>query len=374
MGGYLTYVAYTFDTVFQPRPDDVYWCTADMGWITGHSYLLYGPLANGVTSVMYEGIPTYPDPSRFWEIVDRYQVSIFYTSPTAIRVLAGAGDGYLAGHSRASIRTLGSVGEPISPEIWRWYQEKVGDGRTPVVDTWWQTETGGILISSLAGISPLKPGYAGFPMPGIEPLIVDGHGAVLEGEAQGSLLLGRSWPGQMTGVFGDPHRFRNTYFQQYENRYFTGDRAQRDAQGFYGIGGRTDDVIKVSGHRLGTAEIEAACGTHPSVMEAGVVGVPHPVTGEALEVFVVLKEGQVSSPALAKELVETIRKEVGALATVQKVYWVPGLPKTRSGKIMRRILRKLAVGEKSDFGDLSTLVDPGLIEVILKTPSLAVSQ
>jgi acetyl-CoA synthetase len=365
MGGYITYVAYTFEIVFQPRTEDVYWCTADVGWITGHSYLIYGPLANGATTVMFEGIPTHPDPSRFWQVIDRYQVSIFYTAPTAIRILACSGDQYVRNHSLQSIRTLGTVGEPINPEAWRWYDQKIGRGQAPIVDTWWQTETGGILISPLAGITPTEPGSASLPLPGIEPQILDENHRPLLGAASGALVLKRSWPGQMTEVYGDPKRFFQTYFTQYPGYYFSGDGATRDAKGLYWITGRMDDVIKVSGHRLGTAEIESACILHSSVAESGAVGVPDSITGEALSVFVVVKEGVQPSDELKKELVQIIRKEVGPLATPKQIYWVPGLPKTRSGKIMRRILKKVAQGDYGSLGDTSTLADPGVVEKIV---------
>jgi acetyl-CoA synthetase len=367
MGGYLTYVAYSYELVFQPKADDVYWCTADVGWITGHSYLIYGPLANGMTTLMFEGIPTHPDPGRFWQIVDRYRVSIFYSAPTAIRILASSGDQFVKPHSLKSIRTLGTVGEPINPEAWKWYDQKVGHGRAPIVDTWWQTETGGIMISPLAGISPTQPGSASFPLPGIEPRLLDDQGRPVEGPGSGALVIARSWPGQMTGVFGDPRRFYETYFTQFPGYYFTGDGATRDENGMYWITGRTDDVIKISGHRLGTAEIESACITHPAVAESGAVGVPDPITGEALSVFVVPK-GQIRpTEALTQEVIQVVRKEVGALATPKTIYWIPGLPKTRSGKIMRRILRKIASGELEQLGDTSTLADPSIVEKIVKS-------
>jgi len=366
MGGYLTYVAYSHEIVFQPQENDVYWCTADVGWITGHSYLLYGPLANGVTTLMFEGIPTHPDPGRFWEVVDQYQVRIFYSAPTAIRILAAAGDQFVKRYSRKSIRTLGTVGEPINPEAWNWYNEVVGDSRAPIVDTWWQTETGGILISPLAGISRTKPGSASLPLPGIEPKLLDDQGKELKGAAAGALAIARSWPGQMSEVYGDPDRFRDTYFKQFKNHYFTGDGAHRDEDGFYWITGRTDDVIKVSGHRLGTAEIESALITHDAVTESGAAGIPHATTGEALVAFVVLNEGFEPSESLAKELTAVVRKEVGPLATPQRIFWVSGLPKTRSGKIMRRLLRKIALGEYEQLGDTSTLADPGILDKIVK--------
>ena len=368
MGGYVTYAAYTHELVFQPQESDVYWCTADVGWITGHSYLLYGPLVNGTTTLMFEGVPNYPDWSRFWEIVDRHRVNIFYTAPTAIRMLAAAGDSFVKKHSRKSIRTLGTVGEPINPEAWKWYSEIVGEKRAPIVDTWWQTETGGILISPLAGISPTEPGSASFPLPGIEPKILDASSAVEQkGEASGALVLARSWPGQMRGVYGDHKRFYDTYFTQYKGHYFTGDGARRDAQGFYWIIGRIDDVIQVAGHRLGTAEIESACITHPSVAESGAVGIPDAVKGEALHLFIVLKEGHPPSASLNQQIIDTVRKEIGPLATPQKLHWAPGLPKTRSGKIMRRILRKIAMGEFQSLGDTSTLADPAVVSKIVES-------
>jgi len=365
MGGYLTYVSYSHEIVFQPKKNDVYWCTADVGWITGHSYLLYGPLANGVTTLMFEGIPTHPDPGRFWEIVDRFHVSIFYSAPTAIRVLASSGDHHVKKYSRKSLRTLGTVGEPINPEAWKWYHQVVGEERSPIVDTWWQTETGGILISPLAGISSTRPGSASFPLPGIEPKILDEKGVPVVGQASGALVMARSWPGQMAGVYGDPERFYKTYFTQYPGHYWTGDGAHRDEDGHYWITGRTDDVIKVSGHRLGTAEIESACIIHKGIVESAAVGIPDSTTGEALHVFVVLKDGIVPSPTLATELVQLVRKEVGALATPKKIHWVPGLPKTRSGKIMRRILRKVVMGEYDNLGDITTLADPTIVDKIV---------
>jgi len=365
MGGYLTYVAYTYDVVFQPQKGDVYWCTADVGWITGHSYLIYGPLTNGITTVMFEGIPTHPDPGRFWDVVDKYQVNIFYSAPTAIRILAAAGDQFVNRSKRKSLRVLGTVGEPISPEAWKWYDHVVGEKRAPIVDTWWQTETGGILISPLAGITKTKPGSATLPLPGIEPRLLNDSGEEVRGAGSGALVLARSWPGQMTGVYGDSERFYKTYFSQFPNFYFTGDGASRDEEGNYTITGRMDDVIKVSGHRLGTAEVEAACLTHSGVAESGAVGVPDAVTGEALHVFVVLKDPKTASEELKKEVVQAVRKDVGPLATPQKIYWVPGLPKTRSGKIMRRILRKIAVGEFEQLGDTSTLAEPGIVAMIV---------
>ncbi len=367
MGGYLTYSAYTHDLVFQPQPDDVYWCTADLGWITGHSYLLYGPLANGITTLMYEGVPHYPTPSRFWEVTDQYKVNIFYTAPTAIRILAGAGNVPVQRTSRASLRTLGTVGEPINPEAWKWYSSIVGEDRCPIVDTWWQTETGGIMISPLAGITPTQPGSATLPLPGIEPILLNEDGTKLSGETHGALVIARSWPGQMTGVYGDENRFRETYLTQYPGYYFTGDGAKRDASGNYWILGRTDDVIKIAGHRLGTAEIESACILDPRVLESGAVGVPDPVTGEALHVFVVFKDPSTPPGNIPNELILLIRKAVGPVATPKKIHLVPGLPKTRSGKIMRRILKKLALGHSDDLGDLSTLADPSIIQKMIVT-------
>ena len=362
MGGYLTYTAYTHETVFQLQENDVYWSTADIGWITGHSYIIYGPLANGATTLMFEGVPTHPDASRFWQIVDRHQVSIFYSAPTAIRILAASGDEFVKKTSRKSLRVLGTVGEPINPEAWNWYSHVVGEDRCPIADTWWQTETGGFLISPIAGISPTQAGSASFPLPGIEPVLLDAKGAPQSGEASGALVIHRSWPGQMRGVYGDTKRFFETYFSQFPGNYFTGDGARRDANGFYWITGRIDDVIQVAGHRLGTAEIESACNTHPSVAESAAVGVPDVVTGEALHVFVVLKEGVSVHDSLHKEVIACVRKEVGPLATPQKIYFAPGLPKTRSGKIMRRILRKLAQRQFAELGDTSTLADPSVVE------------
>ncbi len=365
MGGYLTYASYTHEIVFQPRENDVYWCTADMGWITGHTYLLYGPLANGCTTLMFEGIPTYPDPGRFWQVVEKYQVAIFYSAPTAIRILASAGDHFVTEHSRKSLRTLGTVGEPINPEAWKWYHHTVGEDRLPIVDTWWQTETGGVLISPLAGITHLKPGSATFPLPGIEPRILDEKGNVLLGPGAGALVIQRSWPGQMTGVYGDSKKFFETYFARFEGKYFTGDGAQRDEDGYYWITGRMDDLIKISGHRMGTAEIESACITHPDVVESAAVGIPDPITGEALHLFVVLKDQVLPTEDLMKAMIAVVRKEVGPLATPKKIHWAPGLPKTRSGKIMRRILKKIAMGEFDQLGDLSTLADPGVVEKLV---------
>ncbi len=364
MGGYIVYTSYSHQLVFQPQEKDVYFCTADLGWITGHSYLLYGPLANGVTTVMYEGVPQHPTPSRLWEITDQHSVNIFYTAPTAIRILASLGDAPVVKTSRKSLRTLGTVGEPINPEAWRWYSSVVGEDRCPIVDTWWQTETGGILISPLSGITPTQPGSATLPLPGIEPKIFTEAGKTLEGEGQGALVIARSWPGQMRGVYGDSEKFFDTYLKQYPEHYFTGDGAKRDAANYYWILGRMDDVIKISGHRLGTAEIESACIIHSDVVESAAIGVHDDLTGESLHLFVVLKSNVAKTPEISKGLIQLIRKEVGALATPKKIHFVPGLPKTRSGKIMRRILKKLAVREFNDLGDTSTLAEPGVVELI----------
>lgn len=367
MGGYLTYVAYTHEIVFQPQSDDIFWCTADLGWITGHSYVVYGPLANGTTTLMYEGIPTYPDPSRFWKIIEKYKVSIFYTSPTAIRILASFGSQFVENCNLRSLRTLGSVGEPINPEAWKWYSRAIGENRCPIVDTWWQTETGGILISPLAGITPTLPGSASLPLPGIEPKIVSDQGQEIKDTSQGNLVLCRSWPGQMTEVFGEPKRFYETYFTQFPGLYSAGDAAHQNTEGFYWITGRTDDVIKISGHRLGSAEVESACLVHPAISEAAAVGIPDPLTGEALAIFAVLKEGQKSSETIEKELTSTVRNEIGHVATPKALFWVPGLPKTRSGKVMRRILKKIAIHDTQKLGDISSLADPQIVEQILKS-------
>lgn len=355
MGGYITYASYTHEMVFQPKPSDVYWCTADLGWITGHSYLLYGPLANGITTFMYEGVPTFPDPGRFWKIIDEHQVNILYTAPTAIRILASFGDSWVKQHSRQSLRTLGTVGEPINPEAWQWYSEVVGDSRCPIVDTWWQTETGGILISPLAGITPLKPGCATYPLPGIRPQII-----------QDSLVIEKSWPGQMIGVYGDPERFQQTYLSRFPGVYATGDSAHKDHDGMYWIKGREDDVIKVSGHRLGTAEIESACIILDEVIESAAVGLPDEQTGESLHVFAVLKPSVLKDEALTKKVISVIRQEVGPVATPKKIHWISGLPKTRSGKIMRRVLRKIATGQHEEIGDTSSLSEPGIISQLIR--------
>jgi acetyl-CoA synthetase len=360
-GGYLVHASFTHECVFDLKPDDVFWCTADVGWVTGHSYVVYGPLANGATSVMFEGVPSYPDASRFWRVVDRHRVTLFYTAPTAIRALMREGEAPVRAAARASLRLLGTVGEPINPEAWLWYHRVVGDGRCPVVDTWWQTETGGILIAPLPGAIPAKPGSATKPFFGVVPAIVDGEGRVLEGACEGNLVLLESWPGQMRTVYGDHARFVDTYFRTFPGMYFTGDGARRDADGYYWITGRVDDVINVSGHRLGTAEIESALVAHPTVAEAAVVGYPHDLKGQAVYAYVTLKHGVAADDALRDTLKRWVRKEIGALAVPELLQWAPALPKTRSGKIMRRILRKIAANEHDALGDVSTLADPSVV-------------
>jgi acetyl-CoA synthetase len=360
-GGYMVWASYTHQLVFDYRPGEVYWCTADVGWVTGHTYIVYGPLANGATTLMFEGVPSYPDASRFWEVVDKHQVNIFYTAPTAIRSLMRDGDGPVAKTSRASLRVLGSVGEPINPEAWLWYYRTVGGGRCPIVDTWWQTETGGILISPLIGAVAQKPGSATLPLPGVMPVLVDAEGHPLEGVAEGLLCIQKPWPGIMRTVFGDHERFVQTYFTTFKGYYFTGDGARRDADGYYWITGRVDDVINVSGHRMGTAEVESALVSHPKVAEAAVVGFPHDIKGQGIYAYVTLKTGVEPTDALKKELVAWVRKEIGPIAAPDAIQWAPGLPKTRSGKIMRRILRKIAANETDGLGDTSTLADPGVV-------------
>jgi acetyl-CoA synthetase len=364
--GYLLYAAATHHYVFDYHEGDVYWCTADVGWVTGHSYLLYGPLANGATTVMFEGVPNYPSSSRFWEVIDKHKVSIFYTAPTAIRALMREGDEPVKKTSRTSLRLLGSVGEPINPEAWLWYHRVIGDGRCPIVDTWWQTETGGILISPLPGATDLKPGSATKPLFGVAPEIVDADGEVLEGAATGNLCIAQSWPGQMRTVYGDHQRFIDTYFRTYPGKYFTGDGCRRDADGYYWITGRVDDVINVSGHRLGTAEIESALVGHANVAEAAVVGYPHDIKGQGIYAYVTLIAGVEPSELLRGELREWVRKEIGPIATPDVIHWSPGLPKTRSGKIMRRILRKIAAHEDDQLGDISTLADPSVVQQLVK--------
>jgi acetyl-CoA synthetase len=369
-GGYLVYAAYTHELVFDHREGEVYWCTADVGWITGHSYVVYGPLANGATTLMFEGVPTYPDASRFWPVIDRHQVNIFYTAPTAIRALMKLGEDPVQAASRASLRVLGSVGEPINPEAWRWYHRVVGDGRCPIVDTWWQTETGGILITPLIGATDLKPGSATLPFFGAQPALLDAAGQRLEGPAEGNLVLTASWPGQARTVYRDHARFVATYFSAYPGCYFTGDGARRDADGYYWITGRVDDVINVSGHRLGTAEVESALVANRAVAVAAVVCYPHELKGQGIYCYVTLKEGLDASDALRAELVEEVRRHIGALARPDVIQFAPGLPKTRSGKIMRRILRKIAAHETEGLGDVSTLADPGVVEELVKGRAL----
>ena len=361
-GGYLLWVALTHELVFDYRPGEVYWCTADVGWVTGHSYAVYGPLANGGITLMFEGVPNWPDHGRFWEVIDRHAVNIFYTAPTALRALMREGDAWVTKSSRKSLRLLGSVGEPINPEAWEWYHRVVGNGALPIVDTWWQTETGGILISPLPGATDLKPGSATKPLPGVLPEIVDAEGTVLAGATEGNLVLAGSWPGQMRTVWNDHDRFFQTYFTTYKGKYFTGDGARRDADGYYWITGRVDDVINVSGHRMGTAEVESALVAHAKVAEAAVVGMPHDVKGQGIYAYVTLNAGETGDEALRKELVQWVRREIGPIASPDAIQFAPGLPKTRSGKIMRRILRKIAEGEVGALGDTSTLADPAVVD------------
>ena len=366
-GGYLTYVSYTHELVFDYKPSDVWWCTADVGWVTGHSYTVYGPLSNCATTLMFEGIPTYPDAGRFWEVVDKHQVTLFYTAPTAIRSLMLAGSEPVVKHSRKSLRLLGTVGEPINVDAWEWYYRVVGSGRCPVVDTWWQTETGGILISPLPGATPLKPSKVTLPLPGVRPAIVDDAGRELnEPNVEGKLVITAPWPGMMRTVWGDHERFRQTYFSQFKGRYFTGDGALRDEDGYYRITGRVDDVINVSGHRLGTAEVESALGEHQAVVESAVVGFPHPIKGQGIYAFVTLAQGREGDDALRHELIDTVRRVIGPIALPDRIQFAPALPKTRSGKIMRRILRKIAAHELEDLGDTSTLADPAVVEALVQ--------
>jgi acetyl-CoA synthetase len=362
----MVYASITHHYVFDYHDGDVYWCTADVGWVTGHSYIIYGPLSNGATTLMFEGVPNYPTVSRFWEVIDKHKVNIFYTAPTAIRALMRDGEAPVKRTSRASLRLLGSVGEPINPEAWLWYHRVVGDGRCPIVDTWWQTETGGILITPLPGATPLKPGSATRPFFGIVPQVVDAEGRVLEGETTGNLVLADSWPGQMRTVYGDHQRFVDTYFRTYPGKYFTGDGCRRDGDGYYWITGRVDDVINVSGHRLGTAEVESALVAHTQVAEAAVVGYPHDIKGQGIYAYVTLKAGVAATGELRKELVLWVGKEIGAIAKPDVIQWAPGLPKTRSGKIMRRILRKIAEGDTSNLGDTTTLADPAVVSDLVK--------
>jgi acetyl-CoA synthetase len=365
-GGYLTYAAYTHEIVFDYKPEDIYWCAADIGWVTGHSYIVYGPLANGATSVLYEGLPTYPDASRIWQIIDQLKVNTLYTAPTLIRSLMREGDDFVKKTKRTSLRILGSVGEPINPEAWAWYYQVAADGRCPIVDTWWQTETGGILISPLPGATDLKPGSATKPLFGIEPLLVDDKGQILDGAQTGHLCLKRSWPGQMRTVYGDHSRFEETYFSQFTGLYYAGDECHRDEGGDYWIIGRADDVINVSGHRLGTAEVESALLNHPSVAESAVVGYPHSIKGQGIYAFVTLKNGVKESDLLKAELIDVVKKSIGALAKPDKVQWATALPKTRSGKIMRRILKKIAANDYKDLGDTTTLADPFVVENLIQ--------
>jgi acetyl-CoA synthetase len=364
--GYLVYVSMTHQYVFDYHDGDIYWCTADVGWVTGHSYIVYGPLSNGATTLMFEGVPNYPSMSRFWDVIDKHKVNIFYTAPTAIRALMQAGDEPVTKTSRASLRLLGSVGEPINPEAWEWYHRVVGDGRCPIVDTWWQTETGGILITPLPGATRLKPGSATRPFFGIVPQIVDADGKVLDGAATGNLCIADSWPGQMRTVYGDHQRFVETYFSTYPGKYFTGDGCRRDEDGYYWITGRVDDVINVAGHRMGTAEVESALVAHPKVSEAAVVGYPHNIKGQGIYAYVTLMAGEQPSDALRKELVSWVRTEIGPIASPDLIQFAPNLPKTRSGKIMRRILRKIAEDEFGNLGDTSTLADPAVVDDLVK--------
>ncbi len=364
-GGYLVYASMTHEYIFNYKKDDIYWCTADIGWITGHSYIIYGPLSNGATTLMFEGVPNYPNFSRFWEVIDKHSVNIFYTAPTAIRALMREGDDYVKKTSRSSLKLLGTVGEPINPEAWKWYYEVPGNSNCPIVDTWWQTETGGILISPQSGAVDLKPGSASKPFYGIEPCIVNKDGVEQNGESEGMLCLKDSWPGQMRTVYGDHERFISTYFSQFDGKYFTGDGCKRDKDGYYWITGRVDDVIIVSGHNLGTAEVESAFVSHPKVSEAAVVGYPHDIKGNGLYCYVSLKAGVESSDDLKKELVETIRSKIGPIATPDFIHFSDGLPKTRSGKIMRRILRKIAANEEDQLGDITTLADPSVVQKLI---------
>jgi acetyl-CoA synthetase len=365
-GGYLVHVSITFEYIFDYKPGDVYWCTADVGWVTGHSYIVYGPLANGATTVMFEGVPNYPDTSRFWQVIDKHGVNIFYTAPTALRALMKDGDGPVKRTSRATLRLLGSVGEPINPEAWLWYHRVVGEGRCPIIDTWWQTETGGLLIAPFPGATKLKPGSGTVPFFGIEPCLMDANGKEIEGAGVGNLCLKSSWPGQMRTVYGDHQRFIDTYFKTYPGKYFTGDGCRRDKDGYYWITGRVDDVINVSGHRLGTAEVESALVGHKAVAEAAVVGFPHDIKGQGIYAYVTLKAGIEPSDALKKELVDWVAKDISPIAKPDAVQWAPGLPKTRSGKIMRRILRKIAENETGNLGDTSTLADPAVVDDLVK--------
>jgi acetyl-CoA synthetase len=361
-GGYLLWAAMTHELVFDYRPSQIYWCAADIGWVTGHSYIVYGPLANGATTLMFEGVPNWPDASRIWQVVDRHQVEILYTAPTALRALMREGDQFVTATGRTSLKLLGTVGEPINPEAWRWYYDVVGEGRCPIVDTWWQTETGGHMITPMPGATALKPGSATLPFPGVDPQIVDAEGNVLTGATEGNLVIARSWPGQMRTVWGDHARFFQTYFTTYPGKYFTGDGCRRDADGYYWITGRVDDVINVSGHRMGTAEVESALVAHPKVAEAAVVGMPHDIKGQGIYAYVTLNAGCAAGEELRKELRDWVRSEIGPIAAPDALQFAPGLPKTRSGKIMRRILRKIAEGDVANLGDTSTLADPAVVD------------
>ena len=366
-GGYMVYAGYSFANVFQYQPGDVYWCTADIGWITGHSYIVYGPMLNGSTTVMFEGVPTWPTPARFWEVCEKLHVNQFYTAPTAIRALMACPHQFAEGHDLSALKVIGSVGEPINEEAWQWYHDVIGGGRCALVDTWWQTETGGILISGLGAHSPMKPAHAGLPLPGIEPVLVDGDGNTVEGEAEGYLCIARPWPSMVRTTYGDHARCRNVYFSAFKGKYFTGDGARRDADGMYRIIGRVDDVVNVSGHRFGTAEIEDAIDSHPAVAESAVIGYPHPIKGQAVHAYLILKEGALPDTAegiaaLRKEIGVQVNTEIGNIARPDRIQFTPGLPKTRSGKIMRRILRKVASGEHDQLGDTSTLLDPTVVD------------
>ena len=365
-GGYMVYASMTHHYVFDYQDGDIYWCTADVGWVTGHSYILYGPLANGATTLMFEGVPTYPDSGRFWQVVEKHKVSIFYTAPTAIRALMREGDGPVKKWDKSSLRLLGSVGEPINPEAWMWYHEVVGEARCPIVDTWWQTETGGILITPLPGATTTKPGSATLPFFGIEPVLVDGENNIIEGAGEGNLCINRSWPGQMRSVYGDHQRFIDTYFSTFEGRYFSGDGARRDEDGYYWITGRVDDVLNVSGHRMGTAEIESALVAHRKVAEAAIVGYPHEIKGQGIYAYVTLNVGETPDEELHKELRQWVRSEIGPIASPDLLQWAPNLPKTRSGKIMRRILRKIAADDFAELGDTSTLADPSVVDDLIE--------
>jgi len=364
-GGYMVHASFTHEIVFDYQDGDVYWCTADVGWVTGHSYIVYGPLANGAITLMFEGVPNYPDSSRFWRVVDKHQVNVLYTAPTAIRALMREGDAPVKCTSRQSLRLLGSVGEPINPEAWEWYFEVVGENRCPIVDTWWQTETGGIMISPLPGATKMKAGSATFPLPGVSLQIVDAEGEVLEGEAEGQLVVTDSWPGQMRTIYGDHQRFINAYFTTYKGKYFTGDGCKRDKDGYYWITGRVDDVLNVSGHRMGTAEVESALVSHPAVTESAVVGYPHDIKGQGIYVYVTLIAGVEPTDELKTELRNHVRAEIGPIASPDLIQWAPSLPKTRSGKIMRRILRKIAENEYSNLGDTSTLAEPEVVDKLI---------